>query len=161
MSTRYVWGRYTIEDYERLEHDTAGAITSSGGAVYDYADVALRPTSGNPFYTTATSESTIQSWIESGISRFGNSASPGESIQFPARTYIAFNSSSVGTSARSTIFVYYTGSSQNSVRFESEGPNWSAYPTSSLIERKYYMESGKEAGRGPCHRSAHRHFHEQ
>ena len=43
MSTRYVWERYTIEDYERLESNRTGAITSTGGAIPCLAPQRLPP----------------------------------------------------------------------------------------------------------------------
>lgn len=43
MSTRYVWERYTIEDYERLESSRTGSITSTGGALPTLPRSASRP----------------------------------------------------------------------------------------------------------------------
>ena len=147
MSTRYVWGKYTIDDYERLERKTAGAIDIDGNGVDSYYGIHLSTTNGggNIYYTTTTSEETIQDWLKSGISRFNNMISVGDSIQFPAKTYIAFNSRYSGSSARGNIVVHYTRSS-STIRFEAEVPIWKAYPTSRIPTYEYYMESGKEAG---------------
>ena len=43
MSTRYVWERCTIEDYERLESSRTGAIISTGGAIPRLAPQRLTP----------------------------------------------------------------------------------------------------------------------